>query len=164
MPDLLIRPATHADLDAINRIYNYFVLHSTSTYQLEVEPPEKRRDWFAAHGPQHPVTVAQVGQDVVGWGALSPFHPRAAYQHSVEDSLYVDVNHQRRGVGRALLVDLLQRASNLQHHRVIALIDAQQEHSIRLHAQQGFVEAGRLHEVGLKFGRWLDVCYMERRV
>ncbi len=164
MENATIRPATSADLDAINRIYNYFVLHSTCTYAEEPESPEQRRQWFAAHGPKHPVTVAQIGQEVVGWGALSPFHPRSAYRHSVEDSLYVDLAHQRRGIGRALLADLLQRARSLEHHVVIALIDAQQAHSIRLHAQQGFVEVGRLHEVGFKFGRWLDVCYMERRM
>ena len=164
MENALIRLASSADLEAIDRIYNHWVLHSTCTYQLEVDAPPKRREWLAAHGPQHPVTVAEVGQEVVGWGALSPFHPRLGYRYSVEDSLYVDANYQRRGIGRALLADLLQRAGRLEHHVVIALIDSQQEHSIRLHAQQGFVQAGRLHEVGFKFGQWLDVCYMERRV
>jgi phosphinothricin acetyltransferase len=159
-----IRLATAADLEAINRIYNHYVLTSTCTYQTEPETAENRAAWFASHGPEHPITVAQLGQRVVGWGSLSCFHPRTGYRQTVENTIYVDHQHLRRGIGRALLADLIARAAQLGHHTIIGLIDADQTGSIALHAQLGFVPAGRLHEVGFKFGRWLDVCYMERLI
>ena len=73
------RPATIADLDAINAIYNHYVEHSTCTYQTVPSTAQERRDWFDAHGPEHPVIVAEENGQIVGWGSLSRFHPRQAY-------------------------------------------------------------------------------------
>src|SRR5215213_7135688 len=87
-PGVVIRPATADDLGDINDIYNHYVLHSSATYQEAPEPIEGRRAWFARHGPSHPVTVAEVGGRVVGWGSLSPFHARSAYRNTVENSVY----------------------------------------------------------------------------
>ncbi len=162
MEEPLIRPATVRDLDAVNAIYNHYVLNSTTTYQTEPETAEDRRAWFAAHGPAHPVTVAESGGEVLGWGSLSPFHPRAAYHRTVENSVYVRHDALRQGIGRALLVDLIERASELGHHTIIAGIDTEQAGSIAIHARFGFVEVARLREVGFKFGRWLDVVYLQR--
>jgi phosphinothricin acetyltransferase len=162
MPNLLIRLATPSDLRAINAIYNHYVLTSTCTYQEEPETPEARAAWFAAHGPAHPVTVATLNDAVVGWGSLSPFHRRAAYRHTVENSVYVAHDHLRRGVGRLLLADLIDRARAAGHHSILALIDAEQQPSIALHAQLGFQQVAFLREVGYKFGRWLHVVYMQR--
>ena len=91
------------DLDAINAIYNHYVLHSTCTYQEELEPSEARRRWFAHHGDKHPVIVAESSGEVIGWGSLSAYHPRSAYQKTVENSVYVHHEHQRRGIGSLLL-------------------------------------------------------------
>ena len=157
-----IRPATESDLVAINDIYNHYVLHSTCTYQTEPETPEAREAWFAHHGPPHPITVALSGGGVVGWGSLSRFHPRAAYGRTVENSVYVHPDHQRQGIGRAILADLIERAAALGHHTIIAGIDAEQAPSVAIHAAHGFVQVGRLKEVGFKFGRWLDVVYMQK--
>ena len=162
MSSLTLRPATVADLAEINAIYNHFVLHSTCTYQTEPETAEARVAWFANHGPKHPITVGEIGGKIVGWGSLSRFHPRAAYGRTVENSVYVQPNHHRRGIGRALLLDLIERAAALEHHTIIAGIDAEQTASVALHAQAGFVQVGLLKEVGFKFGRWLDVIYMQR--
>ena len=156
-----IRLATHEDLPALNDIYNHYVLTSTCTYQEEPETLHDRRAWFAAHGPAHPVTVAVEAGEVVGWGSLSPFHKRAAYRFSVEDSVYVAPTHHRRGIGTLLLQDLIDRAAVIGHHSIIALIDAEQRASLELHAKLGFVEVGALREVGFKFGRWLHVHYMQ---
>lgn len=161
-PDPTIRPATAADLTAINAIYNHYVLHSTCTYQTEPETAEARAAWFAGHGPSHPITVAERAGEIVGWGSLSRFHPRAAYGRTVENSVYVAAEHQRRGVGRALLVDLIERARAIGHHTIIAGIDAEQAPSVALHAALGFVPVGDLREVGYKFGRWLHVIYMQK--
>jgi phosphinothricin acetyltransferase len=157
----VIRLATESDLSVINAIYNHYVLHSTCTYQTEPETPDARAAWFASHGPKHPVTVAEVDGEVVGWGSLSPFHRRAAYGRTVENSVYVRHDRHRRGIGRALLLDLIRRATDLGHHTIIAGISADQTASIAMHAAAGFVEVGRLREVGHKFGRWLDVAYLQ---
>ncbi len=160
--NLAIRPATAADLDAINAIYNHYVHSSTCTYQTEPETAEDRRAWFDRHGPKHPVVVAETAGEVLGWGSLSPFHARAAYGQTVEDSVYVRQDAWRRGIGGVLLKDLIERAGRLGHHTILALIDAAQAASTALHARQGFVPVAHLREVGFKFGDWLDVIYMQR--
>jgi phosphinothricin acetyltransferase len=164
MPEMTIRLAREADLGAINAIYNHFVLHSTCTYQEEPSTAAERAAWFAAHGPEHPVTVAEADGEVIGWGSLSRFHPRSAYRRTVENSVYVRHDLHRRGIGRALLVDLIARAAAIGHHTIIAGIDAEQQPSVALHRALGFEEVGHLKEVGHKFGRWLDVIYMQRTV
>ncbi len=157
-----IRPATEADLAAINDIYNHYVQHSTCTYQEVMEPLEGRRHWFHHHGAQHPVTVAELDGCVVGWGSLSPYHARSAYRRTVENSVYVHHEHHRCGIGSRLLNDLIARAGRLGHHTIIAAIDAEQAASVKLHARFRFETVGCLKQVGFKFGRWLDVIYMER--
>jgi phosphinothricin acetyltransferase len=160
--DLTIRLAIPDDLVAINDIYNHFVLTSTCTYQTEPETMDARRAWLDAHGHAHPATVALDGDQVVGWGSLSAFHKRAAYSRTVENSVYVHPQHHRKGIGGALLADLIARAAALGHHTIIAGIDAEQTPSIALHEAQGFERVALLKEVGFKFDRWLHVIYMQR--
>lgn len=159
-----LRPATKTDLVAINAIYTHSVLHSTATYQTEPSSDAERSAWFAWHGPRHPVIVAEIDGQVVGWGSLSLFHARAAFDRTVEVSVYIHHDFHRRGIGKAILAELLKRAKELGHHRVIAAISGDQEPSLALHESMGFTERGRLTEVGFKFGRWLDLVYLEYRV
>jgi L-amino acid N-acyltransferase YncA len=156
-----VRLARRDDLSRINDIYNYFVGASTCTYQETPEPIDGRQAWLDRHGPQHPVTVAEADGAVVGWGSLSPFHARSAYRFTVENSVYVDPEHHRKGIGDALLVDLIARARAIGHRTIIAGIDGSQTSSIAIHAKHGFVQVARLREVGYKFNRWLDVVYMQ---
>lgn len=158
---ITIRLATESDLVAINDIYNHYVLHSTCTYQEEPEPLAGRRQWFKHHGIQHPVIVAVAGGQVVGWGSLSAYHPRSAYRHTVENSVYVHHQHHRRGIGSRLLQELIVRARKLGHRAIIAGIDADQPGSVALHRKFQFEPVGHMKQVGFKFGRWLDVVYME---
>ena len=155
-----VRAATASDLVAINDIYNHYVLHSNCTYQEAPEPLSSRRHWFGLHGDQHPVTVAELEGLVVGWGSLSPYNPRSAYRHTVENSVYIHQLRQRRGIGTLILQDLIQRARELGHHTIIAGIDAEQSGSLALHARFQFEKVGHFKQVGFKFGRWLDVIYM----
>jgi L-amino acid N-acyltransferase YncA len=161
---VVLRRATADDLARINEIYNHFVLTSTCTYQEEPETIDARRAWFAAHGPQYPVTVAVAGDLVVGWGSLSRFHARSAYRYTVENSVYVDHAWHRQGIGSTILRDLISRARLIGYQTIVAGIDASQEGSIALHTRYGFEPAGRLREVGYKFGRWLDVLYVQKRL
>jgi L-amino acid N-acyltransferase len=156
-----LRPATESDLVAINDIYNHYVLHSTCTYQEEPEPIEARRQWLSHHGEKHPVIVAEADMKVVGWGSLSAYHARSAYRYTVEDSIYVHHQHHRRGVGSLLLGNLIDASRLLGHHVIIAGADAEQTASLALHTKFHFKKVGHLKRVGFKFGRWLDVIYME---
>lgn len=162
---IVVRPAETGDLATINDIYNHYVHTSTCTYQEEPEPIDTRRAWFDRHPPErYPVLVAcaaSPGGEIVGWGALSPYRERSAYRFSVENSVYVRPDWQRRGVGSALLRDLVVRAKGIGFRTILAGIDAEQTASVALHAKQGFVQTAHLRQVGFKFGRWLDVYYMQ---
>jgi L-amino acid N-acyltransferase YncA len=157
-----IRLAAPADLQRINDIYNHYVLDSECTYQEEPASYQERSTWFAAHGSAYPVTVAERDGAIVAWASLSRFHPRSAYSKTVENSIYVQPDMHRQGIGSAMLMDLLVRAKALGHHTVLALIDSKQTGSIALHKRYGFEQSGHLKEVGYKFGRWLDVVYLQK--
>jgi phosphinothricin acetyltransferase len=157
----IIRLATANDLPAINDIYNYYVLHSTCTYQESPEPIEDRQRWFAQHGPGHPVTVAEMDGKIVGWGSLSAYLVRSAYRNTVENSVYVHHEFHQRGIGSVILADLIERARTIGHRAIIAGIDGDQRASMKLHEKFGFEKVGHLKQLGFKFGRWLDVIYME---
>ena len=156
-----IRLARSDDLASINDIYNYFVVHTTCTYQEVPDSIESRRAWYERHGPDHPVTVAELNGEIVGWGSLSAFHQRSAYRFTVENSVYVDRRYHRRGIGDTILEDLIARGRAIGHRTIIAAVDAGEEASIAIHAKHGFRFAGRLTEVGYKFERWLDVVYLQ---
>lgn len=156
-----IRLATLADLDAINQIYNHYVPISTCTYAEMQTPTAERRAWFTSHDEKHPITVAEIDDHIAGWGSLSEFHERSAYRFTVENSIYVAHDQQRQGIGAALLQDLIDRACSAGHHTIIAGIDAEQKPSISLHSHFGFKPVAHLRHVGFKFGRWLDVIYMQ---
>jgi L-amino acid N-acyltransferase YncA len=159
--EIVVRAATANDLPAINDIYNYYVFHSTCTYQETAEPMESRRVWFEKHGERHPVTVAEMNGKVVGWGSLSAYHARSAYRFTVENSVYIDHQFHRRGIGAIILADLIERARALGHRAIIAGIDGDQMASVKLHEKFGFEKVGQLKQVGFKFEQWLDVIYME---
>jgi L-amino acid N-acyltransferase YncA len=156
-----VRRAGHADLPAILSIYNREVLVSTATYDTVPRTEADHRKWFAIHGPEHPVLVAETGGAVIGWASLSPWSDRAAYSRTVEVSVYVDAEHRRKGVGRLLLAALVEAGRSHGHHALLARISADNEVSVRLHAELGFTMVGTMLEVGVKFDQLLDVCIME---
>ncbi|HLF72378.1 MAG TPA: GNAT family N-acetyltransferase [Dehalococcoidia bacterium] len=159
--DLSIRDATEADVPAILDIYNYEVMNGTATWDTEPRTLTEQRAWFAAHRPPYCVVVATVGDDVVGWGSLSRYHPRPGYRFTVEDTVYVRPDVQRRGIGRALLQALVARGRAGGFHTMLGKISGDNAASIELHRVCGFVEAGREMELGHKFDRWLDVVTMQ---
>ena len=156
-----IRAASHADLPRILEIYNREVLVSTATYDTVPRTEGDHRRWFAIHGPEHPVLVAESAGAVVGWASLSPWSDRAAYARTVEVSVYVAEEHRRQGVGKMLMEALIRAGRARGHHSLLARISADNEASVLLHAQCGFRVVGTMHEAGTKFGRLLDVTIME---
>ena len=162
MTGLVLRDATVADVPAISAIYNHYVLHSTSTYQTEAETESDRAAWLASHVGRYAVVVAELDGRVVGWASLSRYKERAAYEPTVEDSVYVDESFHGRGIGRALLEHLIDRAGRLGHHSILAVVSSDQPASIALHERCGFERVAHLREVGRKFERWLDVIFLQR--
>ena len=156
-----IRNAVEADLAAILAIYNHEVVTSTATWDLAERTLDEQQAWFEAHASPYCVLVAVAGDQVMGWGSLSRYHPRPGYRFTVEDTVYVRPEAQRRGIGSALLRALLARARSAGFHAVLAKISGDNQASIALHQACGFVEVGREHELGHKFGRWLDVVTMQ---
>jgi phosphinothricin acetyltransferase len=160
-PPIQGRLAAYSDLTAIRDIYNYYVLNSTCTFQVEPDTEAERLAWFQEHGELHPVLVAECDGVVVGWGSLSTWNKRAAYARTVEASVYVRSDQQRRGVGRVLLVALIDRARTLGHHVLIGGACTEQAGSIALQESLGFERVACFRQVGHKFGRWLDVAYFQ---
>jgi phosphinothricin acetyltransferase len=156
-----IRLATDNDMPAVRVIYNHYVATSTSTFQVELETENDRLEWLHNRTPAHPVVVALVDGEIVGWAALSPWKSRCAYARSVEASVYVQPDGLRRGIGRALLADLIERARAAGHHTIIGGACTEHPGSLALQRVLGFEPVGCFREVGYKFGRWLDVAYMQ---
>ena len=157
-----LRLATEFDLPAINEIYNYYVLRSTCTYQLEPDSIEDRQMWFREHPPEkYPVIVTELDGHVVGWGSLSKFRPRAGLAPTVEAAVYISHHMHRRGLGRTILSDLIQRARQIGFHSLIGSVSAEQFASIALQESLGLRTVAHLVEVGLKFGQRLDLMYLQ---
>jgi L-amino acid N-acyltransferase len=163
-PLIRVRAAGLQDLPRILEIYNREVLFSTATYDTVPRTPAEHRKWFSIHGPEHPVLVADTGSLVAGWASLSPWSDRAAYSRAVEVSVYVAEEYRRKGIGRRLLQALIDAGRAHRYRALLARISADNESSVRLHAGLGFTVVGTLKEVGMKFGRALDVCIMEMLV
>ncbi|MDQ3200473.1 MAG: GNAT family N-acetyltransferase [Verrucomicrobiota bacterium] len=155
------RPATFADSEAINAIYNHYVRTSAATFQVDEETTEERVEELRTRPLNQPLTVLEDGGEIVGWGALSPFRSRCAYRDTIELTVYVHHDSHRRGYGRAIVEDLVARARSLGYHTLLAASCEESVGSMALLKSLRFQEAGRLREVGSKFGRRLDVVYLQ---
>jgi L-amino acid N-acyltransferase YncA len=164
MTAITIRPAAPADIPAITRIYADAVNHGTASFELE--PPseaEMARRMQALLTGSHPYLVAIENDTVLGYAYAGPYRARPAYRGTVEDSVYIDPQVQRRGIGRRLLDALIKEAEARNFRQMIAVIgDSAQVVSIRLHEAAGFRHIGTLQSVGFKFDRWLDTVLMQR--
>jgi len=163
--DVVLRPAVVADAEAIRTIYNVEVTTQTSTFDLVPRSLEDQERWLAARSGAFSAIVAvdssRSGSPVIGFASLSPYKDRAAYNTTVEDSVYVDRSCGGRGVGSMLLSRLVDIARESGFHAVMARIEATGTASRALHAKCGFELVGVERQVGRKFGRWLDVAVMQ---
>ncbi len=157
-----LRLATVDDAEAIRQIYNLEVTTSTATFDLVPRSLEDQQAWLQARSGAHAAVVGEIDGTVVGFGSLSPWRDRPAYATTVEDSVYVHRDHHGRGVGKALLSELIATATAHGFHACMARIVGGHEASIALHASCGFERVGVEREVGRKLGKWLDVVLMER--
>jgi L-amino acid N-acyltransferase len=157
-----IRLATLADAEAIRQIYNLEVTTSTVTFDLVPRTLEQQEEWLAKRSGALAVLVADFDGTIGGFASLSPYRDRAAYATTVEDSIYVARSHQGRGIGKALLTELVEVARQHGFHSVMARIVGGHQASINLHTAVGFTVVGVEREVGRKFNQWLDVVLMQR--
>lgn len=155
--------AQAADVPAILAIYNHAVLNTTASYDYEPHTLDQRMAWFEQHqamGLAMLVAMDDANQ-VVGWGSLSKFREKIGYQYSVEHSVYVSVEHRRRGIGRLLLQSLIEAARVRGAHTIIGGVDASNEASRALHESLGFEAVAHFRQVGRKFDRWLDLVFFQ---
>jgi phosphinothricin acetyltransferase len=160
---MLVRPAAAQDLPAIQSIYAHHVLHGLASFE-EVAPPldEMRRRFEAVAGDGLPYLVAEEKGEVLGYGYCTLYRTRSAYRYTLEDSIYVKQGKQGKGVGKAVLAELIARCAALHYRQIIAVIgDSANAASIGVHASLGFVRAGNLRSTGYKFGRWVDSVLMQ---
>lgn len=159
-----MRPAAPADLDAVHAIYSHHVLKGLASFE-EVPPSReeiaRRHREVTAQGL--PWIVAQYGDTIAGYGYCALYRTRSAYRYSLEDSVYVRHEMQGRGIGAALLAELIRACETAGYRQLVAVIgDSAHAASIKLHAAAGFVRVGTLRSVGFKFGRWVDSVIMQR--
>jgi L-amino acid N-acyltransferase len=155
---LEIRLATERDSETMRVIYNHAVAHSTASFDLEPRTLEEQQAWLVEHRKPYAAIVADENGTVVGWGSISRYARRPGYDPTGEVSVYVYPEHAGRGLGAALLQELLILARKNGFHTVIALITVENRSSIALAERAGFARVGSLREVGRKFDRWLDVA------
>jgi L-amino acid N-acyltransferase len=159
----IIRPAVEADLPAILAIYNDAVAKTTAIWNDQPVDLANRRAWFVGRvGQGFPVLVAEEDGLTVGYGSFGDFRPFDGYRFTVEHSVYVAEGVRRRGIASALLASLEERARDMGKHVMVGGIASDNDASLRLHERLGFVETGRMSEVGFKFGRWLDLVLMQK--
>jgi phosphinothricin acetyltransferase len=159
--ELSLRLADVSDAEAIRAIYNHEVLHTFATFDLVPRTLAEQEQWIAHRSGAFAAIVAVDDGQVVGFGALSAYKERAAYRTSVEDSVYVAVGQQGRGIGKLIVMELLRIARVSGFHAVFARISGPSEASRGLHAACGFSLVGVEREVGRKFNKWLDVAIMQ---
>ena len=163
-PRPLVRGAAHEDIAAIQAIYAHHVAHGLASF--EETPPdeaEMARRHAAILDSGLPYLAAEVGGLLKGFAYAAPYRSRPAYRYSVENSVYVDPESMRLGIGRALLGDLIERCQALGYRQMVAIIgDYGNTPSIDLHAKMGFQQVGNIRSVGFKLGRWVDSVIMQR--
>src|SRR5882724_695380 len=157
-----IRTAVEAELPAILDIYNEVILTTTGVYQYQPHTLEMRRAWFATKQQEGwPVFVAEDGDAILGLSTLGTFRAWQAYKYSVENSIYVAAAARGKGIGRLLMPPLIEAARQMDMHTIIAGVDASNEVSLRFHRSFGFEEVAHFKQVGYKFGRWLDLKFLQ---
>ena len=159
---ITIRNATFNDLQATLDIYNEIIANSTAIFQYEPQTIEMRKTWFAEKQEKnYPVFVAEENNVIVGFSTFGQFRNWQAYKYSVENSVYVKADCRGSGIGKLLLQPLIDAAKEKELHTIIAGIVADNEASIALHKQFGFVEVAHFKEVGFKFAHWLDLKFFQ---
>ena len=169
MEQIDIRPATPDDAAALLAIYAPYVAETAISFEYDVPSEEEFRQRIIGFSKEYPYLVAEEDGRIVGYAYAHIFHGRAAYQWSVETSIYVDRHEKRKGIGKVLheeLEEALKAQGILNMEAAIAYIEKEDEYlthdSIRFHEWMGYKKVAHFHQCGRKFGRWYDVVWMEK--
>ncbi|MEU0584933.1 N-acetyltransferase family protein [Streptomyces sp. NPDC006132] len=164
--EVQVRPGVEGDLEALTALYNHYVHETAITFDTAIFTPEERRPWLLSHPEDGPyrlmVAVDRDTQEILGYATSSPFRAKPAYATSVETTVYVAPDADRRGIGTLLYEALFEALSGEDLHRAYAGIAQPNEASSRLHERFGFRHVGTYREVGRKFGRYWDVAWYEK--
>ncbi|WP_374324123.1 GNAT family N-acetyltransferase [Aquipseudomonas alcaligenes] len=160
---MIIRDAAEADLPALRDIFNDAVLNTTAIWMDNVVDLANRQAWFAARAQQgYPILVAEnAAGEVVGYASFGDWRPFDGFCHTVEHSVYIRADQRGKGLGPQLLTALIERAKACDKHVMVAAIESGNAASIGLHQRLGFAITGQMPQVGRKFGRWLDLTFMQ---
>ena len=158
---MLIREASITDLPGILDIYNDAIRNLTATFDLTEQSLKERTTWYNKYGGKYPLIVAEINGEIAGYSCLGSFRDKPAYARTTELSIYISSHHRGKGIGKAMMQEILQRAAQLGYHTVIGGITAGNEASVKLHERFGFQLAGRFKEVGYKFDEWQDVLFYQ---
>lgn len=160
---MIIRDAIEGDIPAITDIFNSVINSSNSVYREEPVPQSERLDWFRdkkSHG--YPIIVIEFEGEVVGYGGYGSFRAAQGYRLTVEHTIHIAEAYRKRGLGRAILTELIHRATAGGYHLMIGAIDSENHGSIRLHEDFGFSECARITDAALKHGNFLTLVLMEK--
>lgn len=162
MNNLSIRDAQESDLPAILDIYNEVILNTTAVYSEQPHTLQMRKDWYLDRvNNNFPVFVAIIDDNIAGFCSFGHFRAWPCYRYTAELSIYVETSYRGKGVSKIMLQSLIERAQQMNIHALLAGISADNEISINLHRSFGFAEVAHFKEVGYKFGRWLDLKFLE---
>ncbi|WES70431.1 GNAT family N-acetyltransferase [Superficieibacter sp. HKU1] len=157
-----LRYACQDDCAAIAEIYNLAVLHTAAIWNDKTVDVDNRIAWFEARKlAGYPVLVSEEDGVVTGYASFGDWRAFDGFRHTVEHSVYVHPDHQGKGLGRELLAQLIVEAQRIGKHVMVAGIESQNQASLRLHSKLGFITTGQMPQVGTKFGRWLDLTFMQ---
>jgi phosphinothricin acetyltransferase len=164
MSDVQIRPAVRGDLTRLTEIYNYYVINTPVTFDVEPYTVERREAWFAqfAETGRHRLLVAESEGGVIGYAGTTRFRPKAAYETTVETTIYCAPDAAGKGIGSRLYAALFESLRGEDIHRFVAGYALPNPATAAIHARFGFKVVGVFSENGRKFGRYWDVCWVER--
>jgi L-amino acid N-acyltransferase YncA len=156
-----VRDATSHDLPALTAIYKHAVEHTAATMDTSTPTLESQAEWFHHHDERHPVMVAELNGEVVGWASISAWSERGGYRDTAEASVYVTPELRGRGIGKTLMKELVKRARLIGLHVLLARVATTNQTSLNMARSIGFEDVGTMREVGYKFGKHVDVQLLE---
>jgi len=164
MSDVQIRPAKRADLPRLTEIYNHYVVNTPVTFDVEPYTVERREPWFSqfASTGRHRLLVAETREGVIGYAGTTRFRPKAAYDTTVETTIYCAPDAVGKGIGKRLYAALFEALRAEDIHRFVAGYAIPNPATAAIHEHFGFKVVGIFHENGRKFGKYWDVCWVER--
>ena len=160
---MIIRQAEERDLPELLAIYNYEVVNGVATFDMQPKTLAERMVWFEEHNvDNHPLIVAEIEGKVAGYASLSSYRPKEAYASTVELSIYIGEGYCGKGIATVLMEEILKLAKQDDRtHLVVSVITGENVASVKLHEKYGFTYCGRVHQVGFKHGRYLDIVTYE---